>query len=171
MHINSLKILPCLVICAYVIAATSCSDTCNENRNALPLAGFYASGNNAEKIEVDSVEVYGPGAPGDSILSPASTSKEEIYLPFAIDSDTTQYVFAARDNGFVTRDTVTFVYTRVPRFVNVECGASYLFNIREISNTGALIDSVVCPDGYIDNTNAENLRIYFAVSTSSEPEP
>ncbi len=42
-----------------------------------------------------------------------------------------------------------------------ECGASYYYRIEKSDNTGTIIDSVVCPQGYIDNANVENLRIYF----------
>ncbi len=148
-------------------AASGCTDTCSENKNALPLAGFYASGQGSEKISVDSLEISGVDAPGDATLSPADISKNEIYLPFKIDSDTTKFVFIDKKGGFEIKDTLTFIYSRTPRFVNVECGVSYLFDIRYISCQGVLIDSVTCPQGFIDNTNIENIHIYF--STSIEP--
>lgn len=148
-------------------AASGCTDTCSENKNALPLAGFYAAGG-TDRIDIDSLEVTGIGAPGDSALSSASETKSQLYLPFRIDSDTTRYVFRDAAGGVQRRDTVTFVYTRTPRFVNVECGVSYLFDIHDITCQGVLIDSVTCPNGFIDNTNTENLHIYFATA-SEEP--
>ena len=86
----------------------------------------------------------------------------QIYLPFRIDSDTTTYVFTRLVEGFSLESEVRFIYSRTPQFVNVECGVSYLFDIRKIECRGNLIDSVTCPNGFIDNTNAENLNIYFA---------
>lgn len=148
-------ILPLLVVTA------ACSDTCTENKNALPLAGFYRSGDN-EQVSVDSLLITGIGAPGDSALSEASTAKSQIYLPFRIDGDTTRYIFTDARPSRMVDDTVTFIYSRIPRFVNVECGVSYIFDIRDIRFTGTLIDSITCPNGFIDNTNAENLKIYFA---------
>lgn len=151
----------------------ACSSECSENKNALPLAGFYSSTMPGEKISVQSLAIYGIGAPGDSLLSSPQESKNETFLPFRLDCDTTVYVFRyeylANDSVPASAsDTVTFIYSRTPRFVNAECGVSYLFGIREIKNTGTLIDSVVCPNGYIDNTNAENLRIYFATNSAAD---
>lgn len=148
--------------------AAGCSDTCSENKNALPLAGFYSSQPLPEQISIDSLEVEGIGAPDGKLLSEATPAKSELSLPFRIDSDTTAYVFRNVAGGANTTDTVTFIYSRTPRFVNVECGVSYLFDIRKITCSGTLIDSVTCPNGFIDNTNSQNLRIYFKVNT---PEP
>lgn len=162
--IRNMKILlltlPLLALLAFM---PGCADSCTENQNALPLAGFYAtdSDGSISQVTVDSLEVIGVGIPSDSALSPAGTAKNRLCLPFRIDADRTQYVFINRRKGADTRDTVTFDYDRVVRFVNVECGVSYVFHIHDITSQGTLIDSVTCPGGFIDNTNIENLRIYF----------
>lgn len=150
-----------IIALIFVLAIASCSDTCLENKNALPLAGFYYE-DNPQKVTIDSLEIRGQGAPGDSVLSPASEVKNEVYLPFRIDSDTTVYIFNRPTEGRVLTSTVTFVYSRTPRFVNVDCGVSYIFDIKKIECRGSVIDSVTCPNGFIDNTNAENLKIYFS---------
>ena len=150
-----------VLVAAGVLGA--CSDTCTENKNALPLAGFYVISDGTEqKVSIDSLEVRGIGAPGDSVLSRAGSSMSQIYLPFRIDSDTTEYVFIRRYGTFVSESKVTFVYSRTPRFVSVECGVSYMFDMRKIECSGNLIDSVTCPQGFIDNTAIENLKIYLA---------
>jgi len=138
-----------------------------ENKNALPLAGFYASGS-TDKITLDSLEVIGVGKPEDSALLAGGSRIDRLYIPFRIDSDTTRYVFCDAHLSGGGCDTVTFVYSRTPRFVNVECGVSYIFGIRKIMCQGVLIDSVTCPAGFIDNSNSENLRIYFAVTEEGE---
>ncbi len=162
-----MRIFPASIASGFILlVSASCTDTCPENKNALPLAGFYASGESNESITVDSLEVYGPGAPDDAVLSEGDEAKERLFLPFRIDSDTTRYVFRDCRKGSTARDTVTFIYSRTPRFVNVECGVSYLFGIKEISCQGVLIDSVTCPQGFIDNTNSENLHIYFSASNA-----
>lgn len=158
------RAIPILWLAA-LVGVASCSETCNENRNALPLAGLYASGDNSQRISLDSLRVVGVGVPGDSALYDGNTRIEQLYLPFRIDSDTTCYVFSDSHLYGGARDTVTFVYSRTPRFVSEECGVSYLFDIRRITSQGVLIDSVTCPEGFIDNVNSENLRIYFAVSS------
>lgn len=138
----------------------SCSDSCTKNKNALPLAAYYeAADSTIQKFTPDSIEVTGIGR--DSVLSPATAIVDELHLPFRIDSDTTGYKFVQKLNGSERSSSVTFIYSRTPRFVDAECGVSYIFDIRKIECTGNLIDSVTCPTGFIDNTDAENLRIYI----------
>lgn len=142
-----------------------------QNKNALPLAGFYNTFAPSVSVAIDSMQVYGLGAPNDSVLSPGTSPVTRLYLPFRIDRDTTSYVFrylhkelAAHD----IRDTVTFVYERDPRFVSSACGVSYVFRIGKITHSSFLIDSVTCPSGEISNIDTENLRIYFRVQEESE---
>lgn len=158
---------PMMAISATVMAAlfAACSDdTCTENRTALPTAGFYATYfGETQEIAADSLQVRGLGAPSDSILSEADVRKESLQLPFRIDNDTTSYIFTEFDGAGNPgmSDTVTFIYTRVARFINHECGVGYSFQMHNIIWSGELIDSVTCPSGHIDNVSGENLRIYL----------
>ncbi|MCM1370260.1 MAG: DUF6452 family protein [Candidatus Amulumruptor caecigallinarius] len=167
---NAMPAVAAVVVCGLFAACND--DDCADNQNALPLAGFYSSVTPGEKIMMDSLEVRGIGAPGDSVLSAATVAKDQLYIPFRIDSDTTIYVFkylrsAMRQHNIA--DTITFIYSRSPRFVSEECGVSYVFDIRDIEVKGAMIDSVVSPEGFIDNTNVENLRIYFSTNPALSP--
>ena len=165
------------LLAALTLGAAGCSDDCSENKNALPLAGFYSISDPIRKVQVSGLEVIGVGAPGDSVLSEASVTKDEVYLPFRIDSDTTSYAFRyyyVEEGDSVAKamaDTLTFIYTRTPRLASAECGVSYRFDIRDIRKCGALIDSVACPEGYIDNQNVMNLKIFFAAAPDAEDQP
>ena len=158
-----------LLATAVVVSAgviTGCStEECYDNRNALPYAGFYGvMEGEMSAISIDSLRVYGIGAPGDSILSTGSRAVSNLYLPFRIDSDATSYVFKLINKAYEPydiTDTVTFVYSREARFVSAACGASYVYTIQDIRNTGLLIDSVVVPGGRITNADMENIQIYF----------
>lgn len=111
------------------------SEECLQNRNALPLAGFYNAEDHKQKVTINSLEVYGIGAPGDSILSPGTQGINQLYLPFRLDQDTTRYVFRYLQEDLAQadiRDTVTFIYDRNPRFVSSACGVSYVFGIKKI---------------------------------------
>lgn len=166
--------LPKILFAALItLLGASCSDDCSENQNALPLAGFYSS--TGAEVSVDSLRVVGLGAPGDSVLYAGSGAITQLYLPFRVTSDTTTYLFGALPRMVLDTvtdemislpvpppDTVTFIYSRTPVFVSEECGVSYRFDIRKIRCRGLMIDSVTCPMGYIDNVNAQNLRIYFS---------
>lgn len=140
------------------------SDECTQNRNALPLAGFYSSAEGHSKLAVDSVSVYGVDVPGDSILSDGKKRINQLYLPFRLDRDTTRYVFRYLQKELAAmdlKDTVTFIYSRNPRFVSAACGVSYVFTMQEIRHTDIIIDSVACPAGEINNMATQNLEIYI----------
>jgi len=137
----------------------ACNSECYENQNALPLATFVANDSVQVKVAITGVSVYGIGAPNDSLLWDGSNTSE-LYLPFRVDQDSTSYVFEHIESGI--RDTVTFRYDRAPVLVSEECGVSFVYEMRSISNTHAFIDSVVCPEGRITNKNASNLIIYLA---------
>lgn len=153
---------------ALVLAGVACSnDECLENKNSLPLAGFYSSEAVPVAISVDEVSIYGIGAPGDSVLHDSVRSLRQSYLPFRIDQESTSYVirYLQGELGELgIADTVTFNYEIMPWFVSSACGAVYEYRMRDIETTHYVIDSVTCPGGIIDNKNVENLRIYFRVA-------
>lgn len=159
-------ILALAVVMPLSFIIVSCDSTCDDNRNTLPLAGFYAMvEGKMQSVSVDSLQIVGLGAPGDSILSDMHSMASTVHLPFRIDQDETAYDFIARkDKNTSIHDKVIFRYSRVPQFVSQECGVSYRFNINQISWEGAFIDSVTCPKGYIDNHPLENIHIYFHVT-------
>ncbi len=147
-----------LPVIAALLLLWSCGGECYENQNALPQATFVVNGSQPAKGALNSVKVYGLDAPNDSILWEGGQT-EQLFLPFRVDSDTTIYIFEQLDTE--SRDTVTFLYQRAPQFVSAECGVSFRFIIKSITNTGLLIDSVTCPNGEITNENIANLIIYL----------
>lgn len=163
---KSLPIILSTLIIALTIAGCA-TDECLQNSNALPLAGFYNSSIPDQKVGIDSLEVYGLGAPGDSILSRTYSAINELYLPFKLNNDTTAYVFRYLHKDFNQlnlTDTLRFIYSRQPRFVSTACGASYVFDMDSIYCSHNLIDSVTCPAGEITNMAVENLHIYFRIA-------
>lgn len=159
-----MTVLPVMII----IAACS-NDECLQNKNSLPLAGFYSSDPDPKQISVDSISIYGIGAPGDSILQDSVSGLNQSYLPFRIDQNSTTYVIRYL-GGILGRyrisDTITFNYEIIPWFVSSSCGAIYKYKMNSIDATHYVIDSVTCPAGEIDNTNSENLRIFFRTSSN-----
>ena len=155
-----------VAIVAFIVACST--DECFDNKNSLPLAGFYSADSVPKAIAIDSISIYGVGAPGDSVLQDSVRNLSQTYLPFRIDQETTTYVIqylAGLAGDLGVRDTIVFDYEIVPYFVSSACGAIYEYRMREIRNTHFLIDSVSCPTGIIDNKNIENLKIYFKVAT------
>ena len=158
-----------LPVCAgflTLLSMASCATKeCYDNRTTMPLAGFYSSTAPAQSVSVDSLEVYALGVPGDSVLlRPTTNAIRELSLPFNSEANHTDYVFInARTK---VSDTVTFRYNCRPWFASEACGVVYRYEMNGITCTGALIDSVTCPEGVITNRPAENLKIYFKVRTT-----
>lgn len=157
---------------AFMICVGACSsDECLGNKNSLPLAGFYSSEEKPASISIDSVSIFGIGAPGDSVLHDSVRSLKETYLPFRIDSERTTYVIRYLQGllgQYRVADTITFDYAIKPMFVSSACGVVYEYEMRDIVTTHNIIDSVVCPNGVITNANSENIKIYFRVSADNE---
>lgn len=149
------------------IMAGCSGNECYENHSALPLASFY---NLAQQpVSVSGLEIYGVGAPGDSILYTSQTLKEA-YLPFRLWQDTTRYVFlykasfpdsiASQYPELVPRDTLTFIYHPKEWFVSPACGAMYFYDMDTVYHTSVLIDSVAF-NKLITNENVTNIKIFF----------
>lgn len=149
---------------------TGCSSNeCYDNHSALPLADFYSVETN-QQVSINRLEIFGVGAPGDSILY-YDESLSQAYLPFQLSSDTTTYVFAylsflqngenvEEDTRLVPHDTIKFIYERKTWFVSPACGAMYFFDIEKVEHSSILIDSVYV-DPVITNANASNIKIFF----------
>ncbi|MDE6143613.1 MAG: hypothetical protein K2F94_06020 [Muribaculaceae bacterium] len=163
---------PAVMGCVLLMAACG-SDECYDNKNSLPLAGFYSSSEEPVSISLDSVSVFGIGAPGDSVLHDSVSGLSQSYLPFRIDQGSTTFVIRYLQ-GMLGRyrvaDTVSFNYEIEPWFVSSACGVVYDYKISSIETTHNIIDSVVCPSGVIDNVDSENIRIYFRVAIEEEEE-
>lgn len=162
-----------MVVLAIAIAVGCSNDECYENKNSLPLAGFYSSDSVPKAVSLDSITIYGVGAPGDSVLHDSVRGLSQSYLPFRIDQNSTTYVIrylSGLAGKLRIRDSITFKYKIVPWFVSSACGAIYKYEMDTIITTHNFIDSVTCPGGTIDNVNAENLKIYFRVSDSDDEE-
>ncbi len=163
-----LRLFPALLIVALAALCFACaSNDCDGNKNSLPLAQFMSSDSVPQKVSIDSISIYGIGAPGDSLLLDSAANVSSTYLPFRIDQNSTSFVFQYLQSVIGQediRDTITFRYDIVPHFVSAACGAVYDFNNIDISHTSHFIDSISCPDGRISNANITNIFIYFRIS-------
>lgn len=133
---------------------------CTDWRSAVPLAQFYASAS-GKQVYLDSVQISGIGAPGDTLLLAAGQRAEKVYLPMRATADKVAWRFAY---GPAVADTVTIAYTPTAWFASEECGAMYKYTIRAVEHTSVLIDSVVVVNPEI--TNIETVRLKFFMADS-----
>lgn len=162
------NILMAMSIVAVVWLAACSNNGCEENSSSLPLAGFYSS-QTKSSIAVDSLTVYGIGAPGDSAIIRNQSSTQQVYLPFDIDTTCSRFViqYNQEDLAGIT-DTLTLHYDCVPFFYSKDCGAFYVFDVTDFSTSHNLIDSIQIPLRRIDNTNTENIKIFFRTREAGE---
>lgn len=162
-----------LVVPTVAVSLTGCNTAgCTDNRNSLPLAGFYGYPS-LERISLDSVAVGGVGAPGDSLLNEPGKATSTVYLPLRATRQSTsfylRYLNKALDHPSLT-DTITLGYDAEPQFVSEECGAMYIYHITEMRHTSHLIDSVSVTDSTITNLDIERIQIFFRVSQTDPDE-
>lgn len=152
---------------ALMVAFSACNTSgCTDNQSSLPYAGFYSSAG-GQSISVDSLDIKGLGAPGDSMLYAAGTSLSSVYLPFRATSNVTSYCFHYAQRGIddiAYNDTITFSYTSGPYFASEECGAILRYDIRSLKYTRHLIDSIAITDSIVTNSDIERIKIYFRTS-------
>lgn len=164
-------IVAALAVIAMLGSVSSCNTTgCTDNRSSLPLAGFYSAGTGAA-IALDSLDIGGIGAPGDSLLLAAGEKASEVYLPFRSEHESAAFCIAYRYKSLddpALNDTVTFRYDAFPYFASEECGAMMRYHITSIVYTRHLLDSVavVAADSVITNAPVENLHLYFKTTTA-----
>lgn len=143
----------------------SCSgEGCLNNRNSIPLAGFYELGSE-EKVYVSHMPVYGVGAPNDSSLLDTTRSAQQIYLPLRGNQTQTSFVF----DGGPVKDTLTIDYESYPYYDGEDCGAMWRYLIHNISYTRNFIDSVLVTDPLITNVERERLMIFLTLPEPEEP--
>lgn len=146
---------------------------CTDNMSSIPLAGFYSSVT-GQPVTLDSLDIHGIGAPGDSSLLAMGTQASMVYLPLRSEQAMTQYCIAY---GWITiadkamNDTLTMVYTASPYFASEECGAAYRYRLHQVDYTRHMLDSVAVLDSLITNVDCERLQLFLRVTPAQNGKP
>ena len=144
----------------------SCSgEGCINNRNSIPLEGFYELGTE-NKVSVSHMPVYGIDAPNDSSLLDTARNSQQVYLPLRGNKTQTAFVF----DGGPIKDTLTINYESYPYFDGEDCGAMWRYLIHDIEYTRNFIDSVLVTDPLINNQERERLMIFLHLPEADEEE-
>lgn len=145
---------------------------CTDNRSALPMMGFYSMSTGSQ-IMLDSLEMRGVGAPGDSLLIAKGESRAWVYLPFRFDDGETTFIMHYAYPGLDSEaldDVVTFRYVAEPFFASEECGAYYIYRITGVDYTRHLIDSIAVSDSVITNVDIERIKVFFRTMETDTPD-
>ena len=158
-----------------LLLSAACSNNgCLSNRSAIPLASLYSS-TTGSQITLSNIDVYGVGAPGDSMLVTHGEAVGDIYLPMRSTAQSVSWVIHYTDAALDSpdfNDTITIDYTSTPFFASEECGAMYYYTITRLTHSTHVIDSVVItiPDSLVSNLDLETMRIYFRTASADQPE-
>lgn len=145
---------------------SGCNTTgCSDNRSSIPLAGFYSSSTH-RLIALDSLEIGGIGAPGDSLLLNVGEQATDVYLPLRANRDEVMFMIKycwKEMEELGLSDQIIFSYTTFPYFASEECGAMYRYKITRVEYSRNILDSVAvtAPDSVITNLNAETIQLFF----------
>lgn len=168
MCVSLRKILP-LFLPAMLIMAACNSTGCLQNRNSVPLAGFYSV--SGQSIIVDSLDVVGLDMPIDTPLYSAGEKLKSVYLPMRSTQPSTTWLFRYRSKGLdfdQLIDTLTFVYDSKPYFASTDCGVIYKYHITSLKCTNHLIERVEITDSVITNFDIEQIKIFFRTQEEEE---
>lgn len=160
-------ILHIIYVVTVILCVTACTSQCFNNQSSIGLAGFYSSGTHS-KISVNNIQIYGVGAPNDSLLLSSSSAVSQVYLPLPVIGSECAYVFHYTQEELSStelNDTLSLKYEAVPYFAGTDCGAMYVYEIKDFSYTTHIVDSVAIPGMKINNIDRETIQIYLRTAS------
>lgn len=150
-----------------VIALVACASQCFNNQSSIGLAGFYSSATK-KSVSISNVQIYGVGAPNDSLILNSSSAISQVYLPMPVLGSECAFVLHYTQEAIsstLLNDTLSLQYDAVPYFAGTDCGAMYVFKIKEFSYTTHIVDSIAIPTMEINNIDRETIQIYLRTSS------
>lgn len=168
---KTLTVIAALAVVAAAATLPACNTTgCTDNHSSIPVADFYSSTTGGQ-VTIDSLQIHGIGAPGDSVLLHVGQKVNQVNLPMRSSQNSTAWCFsykqAALDHPGLN-DTITFDYDSEPWFASEQCGAMYRYHITRCTYTTHLIDSVAIADSLITNSQQSQIRIYFRTAAPGD---
>lgn len=145
-----------LLLCTFIVSCSS--NGCENNQNAIPMAGFYDYATR-ESLTVSGLSVYGVGAPNDSLVMAPTKTAHQVWLPFRGLQDFAAFRFDFGEE----ENTVTFSYDAIPYYEGEDCGAMWRYHITNVEWDGATIDSVSVTDPIITNIERERIMIFLTL--------
>lgn len=142
-----------LILFIALILASCNNSGCYEETDVKVVCSFFYPEQNS-KVEIDSVSVWGVGS--DSLIYKNKALKT-IELKLNPKATQTDFVFQAVANGYVFRDTLSFIHSNHPWFQSMECGAMMFNTIDTCLTTGRIFRSVEITEPEVTNYAKENI--------------
>lgn len=153
-----------------VLCLSSCGNGCEETRETFCVASLYAE----TGLSISTLYAWGIGqqrvadtlsATGysDSLMLEVSSPEQ---LEFILQPDTTVtrirlQMTVTGDSTYQVEDTLTIRYDARPVFLNMDCGCTVFFTIREVNTTGHLLLGTSIEKAEITNTEDVNISLLY----------
>jgi hypothetical protein len=136
------------------------SKGCYEDMSVRLYANFYTidTDDGEVAVSVDSLSVWGVGT--DSLLYD-NADESGLELILNPNSQQTQYVVAAVQDGYIFVDTLTFDHTNEPWFQSMECGCRVFSTLTGCRTKGIIFQSAVIADSSVNNLESEHVKLYL----------
>ncbi|MDT8402063.1 MAG: DUF6452 family protein [Bacteroidales bacterium] len=138
-----------------VVLLMSCTEeSCDQATEVLMNAGFY-SAETEEKINIDSLDIYGLNVPDSVICSNSNLNR--IGLP--LNPSASGCAFVIINGG--RADTLEIFYQSNLKLLSRACGYIYLHEIENINFTENDISGILILNKSVNPGDEENVQIFF----------
>lgn len=157
------------VVASILLGAVSCENGCEQMRESFMHITF--TGSTSRSLKGVSIDAYGrkPQEPADEMQLQYSTTKFTKYSDIELELNPNDSIvafllhFDYQDYGdnFQANDTVLILYQPNGRFLDMECGCTVDYEIKEIVTTHNLLEDIQITDPVIHTESGINLELIY----------
>ena len=157
------------VVASLLLGAVSCENGCEQMRESFMHITF--TGSTSRSLKGVSIDAYGrkPQEPADEMQLQYSTTKFTKYSDIELELNPNDSIvafllhFDYQDYGdnFQANDTVLILYQPNGRFLDMECGCTVDYEIKEIVTTHNLLEDIQITDPVIHTESGINLELIY----------
>lgn len=157
------------VVASLLLGAVSCENGCEQMRESFMHITF--TGSTSRSLKGVSIDAYGrkPQEATDKMQLQYSTTKFTKYSDIELELNPNDSIvafllhFDYQDYGdnFQANDTVLILYQPNGRFLDMECGCTVDYEIKEIVTTHNLLENIQITDPVIHTESGINLELIY----------
>ncbi|MBQ8674552.1 MAG: calcium-binding protein P [Bacteroides sp.] len=149
-----------ILACPIIGMAVACSEEedCSMTTRAMLYCNLYTIDEESNTVKKDTLKSLTITAWGtDSVILNRGSNVKDLTLPLRYTADSTVLVFHY-DEG---RDTLIIRQTNTPYFVSMDCGYQMQQEVRSVSYTRHLLDSIYISEAEANIYGTENLKLFY----------